>query len=364
MGDAVMSLPFIRAAQARFEVHVCCSPAAEPIFRMVLGRDQVHGWRPPWLADQRSRFSPLASFRSIRTMASRLMELRASHAVCAWSDPRTGLLMSLAGVPSRIGFASHHDNFYGRHLPWRRRQLMIARALEGIAHLALMRPLLTRGLRRRDFQQHHVEDWRQVAGALGLELDTTRPPLALGARPHSLSPAPLPGEPTSRTPLPLAVARPRIAIHPGASEVQKRWPLQHFVELGHALSVRYDVSFVEPPEMPLDAAIRDHFPVISTGSLTELADRLREVDAFVGNDAGVGHLADALGTPVVAIFISSEPRHFAPFASRGLAISFAGACDVRPCLGRCTKHALLCLAPVSYGAVAARIEAALDQLFA
>jgi ADP-heptose:LPS heptosyltransferase len=358
-----MSLPFVRAAQTRFEVHVCCSPAAEPIFRMVLAHEQVHSWRPPWLADLHASFSPLSSFRAIRGIALRLAALQASQAVCAWCDPRTGLLMSLTGVPSRIGFPSHRDNFYGRHLPWRRRQLMLARAMEGIAHLAFMRPLLTQRLRRRNFAQHHVEDWRQIANALGLELATTRPSLDIQDRSQPVRSVIRTDDLPSRDSLPSS-GRPRIAIHPGASEVQKRWPLQHFVALGHALAERYDVCFIEPPELTLDTAIRDHFPVISTGNLAELANCLLEIDALIGNDAGVGHLADALGKPVITIFISSDPGHFAPFSSREFVISFDDACDVRPCFGRCTKQTLLCHVPASYDAVAARIKAILDRLFA
>ncbi len=348
MGDAVMSLPFVRAAEAHYEVHVCCSPAAEPIFRMALPREQVHGWRPPWLADQRPNVTPLAAFRAIRTMAVQLAGLHAAHAVCAWCDPRTGVLMSLTGIPSRIGFPTHKDNFYGRHLPWRQRQMAVASMAERVARLVLMRPLLTQRLYRREFAQHHVEDWRQVAAALGFELDNRRPLLRIAGG-DGVSPA--------------QPRRPRLAIHPGASEAQKRWPLQHFVTLGHALAERYEVCFIEPPELILGADIRAHFSVMTTGSLAELASRLSELDALIANDAGVGHLADALGLPVIAIFLSSEPRHFAPFASRELVISFDGACDVRPCFGRCTKAELLCFAPASYDAVAARVTAALTRLF-
>ncbi|MBI2800525.1 MAG: hypothetical protein HYX63_09640 [Gammaproteobacteria bacterium] len=356
VGDAVMSLSFIRAAQARFEVHVCCSSAAEAIFRMVLPAECVHSWNPPWHAGPRSRFSPLDALRAIRAVVRCLAGLGASHAVCAWCDPRIGLLMGLTGASTRIGFACHHDNFYGRHLPWRRRQLIIARAMEGIAHLAFMRPLLTQRLFRRKFAQHHVEDWRQVAAALDLELDTTRPTLSRSVTRRDSLPI--------ENSLPSSAKRPRIVIHPGASEAQKRWPLKHFVELGHALSKRYDVSFIEPPELTLDTMIRNHFPVISVDSLAELTDHLWEVDALIGNDAGVGHLADAVGKPVIAIFISSDPEHFAPNSSRERVISFDGACDVRPCFGRCTKRALLCFAPLTYEAVSTRVMAKLERLFA
>ncbi len=145
-------------------------------------------------------------------MALQLAELRATHAVSAWCDPRTGVLMSLTGVRSRIGFPAHSANFYG---------------------------LLMYSV------------WRST-----------------------------------------------------------------------------------------------------------------EFDILLANDAGVAHLADALGLPVITIFLSREPGHFAPFANRDHVISFEGACDVRPCFGRCTKSELLCFAPASYVVVvAARVTATLARLF-
>lgn len=362
MGDAVMSLPFIRAAQARFEVHVCCSPAAEPIFRMVLPHTQVHRWHPPWLAAQDSRFAPLANIAALRDMAGQLKALQATHAVCSWCDPRTGLLMSWTGVPSRIGFASHRDNFYGRHLAWRRRQLVIARAIETIVQLASRRPLLTQALRRRDYGQHHVEDWRQIADTLGLEFDTTQPWLHGAGPPSATRASSACYDPADATAVQDTRRRPRIAIHPGASEAQKRWPLSHFLRLGHVLAEHYEVSFIEPPELGLDEAVRRHFPVIATASLAELAAYLGGIDVLIGNDAGVGHLAAARGLPVIAIFLSSDARHFAPYTSRELVISFDGACAVRPCFGRCTQPALLCHLPADYETVASRVTASLARL--
>ena len=34
LGDAVMSLPFVRGAQQRFEVHVLCRPATRAVYEL------------------------------------------------------------------------------------------------------------------------------------------------------------------------------------------------------------------------------------------------------------------------------------------------------------------------------------------
>lgn len=343
MGDAVMSLPFLRAAQERYDVHVCCSAAAASVFRLVLPPDRVHAWQPPWLAGK----GMLASLPAFLRMARHLARLDPACIVCSWCEPRSLLLMRLTGAPVRVGFPSHPDNFYGRHLAWRQRQLRTGQRLERLGRLLGGAPLLTQPLQRRDYAQHHVVDWQQIAAALELTLDTTTPCL----------------RPTAPAPAHHAGARRRLAIHPGASEVSKRWPLERFIALAEGLSARYDIEFIEPPELPLAAAVRGRFPVVTTRSIAKLVDVLSTVDALIGNDAGVGHLADALGKPVIAIFISSEVRHFAPHGSRRHAISFDGACDERPCFGRCTKPSLECHRPLDFDAVAPRVDAALSELF-
>ena len=39
---------------------------------------------------------------------------------------------------------------------------------------------------------------------------------------------------------------------------------------------------------------------------------------YIGNDSGIAHLAAAVGTPVIAIFLASDPRVWAP---RGLNVT-------------------------------------------
>ena len=49
IGDAVMSLPFVRSAEAAYEVHVTCAEHSVGIFRMVLPEERIIPWTPPWL---------------------------------------------------------------------------------------------------------------------------------------------------------------------------------------------------------------------------------------------------------------------------------------------------------------------------
>ena len=56
-------------------------------------------------------------------------------------------------------------------------------------------------------------------------------------------------------------------------------------------------------------------------TLAELAGLLAAAGVFVGNDSGPAHLAAALGTPTVALFGPTDPRHFAPPAARAQTVT-------------------------------------------
>ena len=100
----------------------------------------------------------LASLPSFLRIARRLAALKPHWAVCSWCEPRSLVLMRLTGAPERVGFPSHPDNFYGRHLQWRQRQLRTGQRLEWLGGVLGRGPLLTRALWRPQYGQHHVED--------------------------------------------------------------------------------------------------------------------------------------------------------------------------------------------------------------
>jgi ADP-heptose:LPS heptosyltransferase len=66
---------------------------------------------------------------------------------------------------------------------------------------------------------------------------------------------------------------------------------------------------------------------------------------MIGNDSGVMHLANACGTPVVALYGPSDPRVYGPYDSRSLALWHQVGCN--PCFqnGRarrdcCPNHSI------------------------
>jgi ADP-heptose:LPS heptosyltransferase len=92
-------------------------------------------------------------------------------------------------------------------------------------------------------------------------------------------------------------------IHPFASSPAKRWPLENFRAVAKGLGM--PVSWCAGPEEPLEGAVRFH-------DLYELACWVSRARVYIGNDSGIAHLAAAVGTPVVAIFIATDPAIWAP----------------------------------------------------
>lgn len=111
-----------------------------------------------------------------------------------------------------------------------------------------------------------------------------------------------------------------VVIHPGSGGRGKCWHLRGFVELARILgdSRRFTPCFllgpVELETWPASdvARLTDAFAVLRDPSADDLVASLAAAHAFVGNDAGPGHLAALLGTPTVTIFGPTSARVWRP----------------------------------------------------
>lgn len=141
---------------------------------------------------------------------------------------------------------------------------------------------------------------------------TNRPEFrdAVGRLPFTFFPAlPPPAEGIPRITVPQAEKENFVAIHPFASSAAKRWPLRNFRAVAEKLDM--PVKWTAGPEEPLEEAVRFE-------DLYQLACWLSTARLFIGNDSGIGHLAAAVGTPAVAIFLVTDPKIWAP---RGLHVA-------------------------------------------
>ncbi len=153
--------------------------------------------------------------------------------------------------------------------------------------------------------------------------------------------------------------RPIVGIHLGAAYgPSKLWPAERVVELCRTLAAR--------DEIPLLLGARDSLGVAERlageTSARSLVGRdrpellpalLAELDALVCGDTGVGHLAAAVGTPVVALFGPTDPRLSAPRGSARV-ITHPVACA--PCFYRACPIEHPCLLGITAGQVCDALE--------
>jgi len=110
-------------------------------------------------------------------------------------------------------------------------------------------------------------------------------------------------------------------LHPGSGGLSKCWPWERWCNLAAGLLRRgVTVDLVLGPaevdrgwlsSRPPPAGVH----VTAGADITVLAPRLEHARVFVGNDAGVTHLAAALQVPTVAIFGATDPSVWAPRGS-------------------------------------------------
>jgi heptosyltransferase-3 len=95
-------------------------------------------------------------------------------------------------------------------------------------------------------------------------------------------------------------------IHPFSGSAKKNWPLEKFRALARLIE---PVKWCAGPEEELEGAVH-------IDDLYELACWLASARLYAGNDAGITHLAAAVGTPVVALFGPTDPAVWGPRGPR------------------------------------------------
>jgi ADP-heptose:LPS heptosyltransferase len=110
----------------------------------------------------------------------------------------------------------------------------------------------------------------------------------------------------------------RVLIHPGAGSKDKFWPIANFMIVEKILkSNGMGPEFIlGPADFFLKTALiteESHQRRVHTlFDLTALLALLKGAGGFIGNDAGISHLAAFLGVPTVAVFGPSDPQRWHP----------------------------------------------------
>ena len=145
------------------------------------------------------------------------------------------------------------------------------------------------------------------------------------------------------------IRRPIIALHPGSGgySTARRWDPERFAQLADTLHQDTGAQFLlmgGPEEAELHQRIigmlQSRLPIRSLagkGTIKVATAVLELVDLFIGNDAGLMHLAAAVDTPIVAIFGLSNQKAWGPYtgeknSQRAIIVSLDLPC--MPCFYR------------------------------
>lgn len=358
MGDAIMSLPFVRAALEGYDVYVTCTPGTVAVFEMVLPSDRIIPWTPPWVAEEGKYDRKRWAESGLNLYLRQLKQLKPQVAVSVWSDSRVHWLMAMSGAKRRVGFPMVKQNYYANHLPWRQRQLLLGKVLSLAGALTCFRPLLNLTLERRHEQQHHMVCWQQIAQALLLPWSDVAP----WVTPPD---ATFPAEVQQAIDDARASGQVLWMAHAGARLEAHRWPVENFERvLREELQAKgAKVILLDSPEVVWSGTLKHTFPSCRAKDVGGLFAILAQADALVCNDTGVGHVAAALGKPVVPIFSASNPDWFAPWGSEKRAVR-RPVCQFHPCFGKCEQPSYICRDSVTVEMVSKSVRQLQSELSA
>lgn len=342
LGDAVMSLPFVRAAAIQYEVSIVCSRVCAGFFSRLLGDHQVLIWDSPWTHPS-EKHNLVSWYKSgIIQLIREIRSFKPDIAASIWADARVLALMLLSGAPQRVGFPMCETNYYATHLDWRIKQLRFGQMLESALSLLCCGRTFTCKILRKSIRQHHMDNWLQLAAALDISVDETPPWLAA-----------TPLNPGDREWIEHQRSQGKTVwlLHPGARFPIRRLPLTSYQALCDSFFSEPDKALViiAPPGEDSPTPCNGQ-RIITPPNLAVLESWIANVDCVLCNDSLAAHLAAAHGTSGVVIFSAGSSDWFRP-RCESISIIENHICKFRPCLDKCQMPTPICLEAITVNQV-------------
>ena len=297
LGDTVLTFPLLAEIKRRFpdsKLSVLCTPAGQELLSGHPAVDEI-------IVDDKKKHDRgwFGLWRKARLLGGKGFTM----ALCPHKSFRSGLLLFLARIPFRVGFAQSQSSF--------------------LFHVRV----------NRDAERHDVERTLSLLEGLGIPTEGCEHaldlPIKAEAREEVIHQFRSLGVDTSRM---------LVGLHPGSVWATKRWSAEGFARLIGMLKERYpcEILLFGGPE---DAAVIAKVQELCGGCGVSLVDRisLRELPAalslcriLITNDSGPMHIAVAEGVPVIAIFCATTPAlGFYPYSSKAIVVGKDLPC--RPC---------------------------------
>jgi heptosyltransferase-2 len=249
----------------------------------------------------------IGSFWEDLNISESLKERKFDLAVILPRSFRSAFQIYLARIPIRIGYQDEGRSFF-----------------------------LTHGIRRTKeiLRSHRVQYFKKITEPLGKVGNFPSPRIFLREEDRRWARQVL-------MDLNLFDGRPLIGMNPGATYgLAKCWHPERFGELGRRIFNEWNASillFGKEEEQPIAREILQHLKgrginLAGKTNLLQLAALLECCQLLVTNDTGTMHVATAVGTPVVALFGSTDPLITGPWGDGHVVIRKDVPCG--PCLKR------------------------------
>jgi ADP-heptose:LPS heptosyltransferase len=330
IGDLLMTghaLAELRALAPGASIDLAVGSWNRDIAAAIPGIDRIETLDAGWLARDGSGHTPLGLARRVAGWRERRYDL----AINFEPDIRTNFAMAAAGARRRVGFGSGGGG--------------------ALLDLAL----------DYDPSMHTVDNARRlVHAAAGRAPDDA---VHWGLRIPEASRAE-----ATRLLAPFGGAL-KVGMHVSGGRAIKQWPEDRFREVAEHLVADRSAAIVltgSPGDRAQVDLVRAALPPdrvldLSGGiSLLTAAAVIEQLALFVTGDTGPMHLANAVGTPIVAVFGPSDPRRYAPRGTRDVVVRIDLPCSpcnrIRRPPERCVGHTPDCLAGIETAQVLAAID--------
>jgi heptosyltransferase-2 len=264
MGDMILTIPAIRALKenfpnARLSVWVSASTRdlvdGLPFIDEVLVQKENPGW--------------LGYLSFINGLHAKRFDL----AVVFHTKQKTNLACFLAGIPVRLGYVNKKLGFLLTHPVKDERHLGIRHELDFCLDLIKLLAVNRVDPRLEVPWNKEVEAWAE-------EFVKT-----------------------------LSGPGPLVALHPDASCPTRHWPVDSFAVVSRRLTAELNARVIivgGPSTTPFAARVpgRD---LTGKFTLAQLVAFLKRCSLLISNDSGPVHLAAAVGTPVISLFLRRQP---------------------------------------------------------
>lgn len=292
IGDLVLATSILRALREKYpeaRITLLGKQHAADLLEHSGLVDDVIVFDFPWTASGTNRkYDPRRYDPALwKSLAQDLRKRRFDLTMDARMDFRSNVIAFMSGAPRRIGYGFGGGAF-----------------------------LLTDAVAARPEAHHRVVDWMTLMGPLASGSSQTETAESLARRlPPMLRVSPQEREAAVHTLAAHGIAPGEtvVAIHGGARDIRRRWPMESFARVAQSLVSRHGariVLFLEPgTEDPgievADATLRT--------TLREMMAILTQCNLLLCNDSGPMHIADALDVPIVAVFLTGNPVWHRPF---------------------------------------------------